>query len=310
MSEWKDKRVAVLYGGPSSERAISLVTGQAIFDALRERGYDAFLIDVGPDVAERLRAERADVAFIGLHGRLGEDGCIQGLLETLRIPYTGSGVLASAMAMNKDVTKQMLAARGIPTPMSRFFPGREALGARAAELPFDFPLVVKPVSEGSSVGVSLVKEAAGLAPALEAAASYGAGVLAEAYVRGMEVHVALLDDEPLGAIQVIPAAEFYDYEAKYESGGKTRYVFPAPLEPSLEARVLETARRAHLALGCAGYGRVDTIVDTETGEVWVIEVNTLPGMTPSSLVPKVAAGRGIGFAELCERILRTAALEN
>ncbi len=309
MSEWKNKRIAVLYGGPSSEREISLVTGQAIFDALRERGYDAFLIDVGPDVADRLRAERADVAFIGLHGRIGEDGCIQGLLEVMRIPYTGSGVLASAMALNKEVSKQMFQARGIPTPMSRFFPAEKARGVRPEDLPFGLPAVVKPVAEGSSVGVSIVREASALAPALEEAASFG-GVLVEAYVRGMEVHVAILDDEPLGAIQVIPAAEFYDFNAKYQSGGTTQYVFPAPLEPRLEARVLEAAKSAHLALGCSGYSRVDTLVDPESGKVWVIEVNTLPGMTPTSLVPKVAAGRGIDFGSLCERILHTASLEN
>lgn len=304
----KNNRIAVLYGGPSSEREISLVTGEAIFEALRERGHDAFLIDVGPDVAQTLRDEGAEVAFIGLHGRLGEDGCIQGLLETMRIPYTGSGVLASAMALHKDVSKQMFRARGIPTPMSRFFPDREAVGVGLADLAMELPLVVKPVAEGSSVGVSIVRDEAGLATALEQAASFGAGVLVEAFVQGMEVHVAILEDEALGAIQVIPAAEFYDFEAKYKSGGKTRYVFPAPLEPALEARVLETALGAYRALGCSGYGRVDTMVRPETGEVFVIEVNTLPGMTPSSLVPKIAAGRGISFHDLCERILGTATL--
>lgn len=309
MKVGKDKRIAVLYGGTSSEREISLVTGEAIFEALRGRGHDAFLIDVGPEVAEALRAQGAEVAFVGLHGRQGEDGCIQGLLETMRIPYTGSGVLASAMAMNKEVSKQMFHARGIPTPMSRFFPGQEALRIRAEDLGFGFPLVVKPVSEGSSVGISLVKEEGALAPALELAASFGTGVLIEEYVAGMEVHVAILDDEVLGAIQVIPASEFYDYEAKYKSGGKTRYVYPAPLEPAHEARLREVARGAHLALGCSGYSRVDTIVDPKTGDARVIEVNTLPGMTPTSLVPKIAAGRGISFGELCERILQTASLE-
>lgn len=306
--DWKELRIAVLYGGPSSEREISLVTGKAIHDALRARGYDAFLIDVGPDVPEILRSERVDVAFIGLHGRLGEDGCIQGLLETMRIPYTGSGVLASAMAMHKEVSKQMFRARGVATPPSRFFPGDEALSASVEDLPMGLPAVVKPAAEGSSVGVSIVREASALPAALEKAASYGAGVLVEAFVPGMEVHVAILEDEALGAIQVIPAAEFYDFDAKYRSGGKTQYVFPAPLEPALEARVLDTALAAYRALGCAGYGRVDTLVRPETNEVFVIEVNTLPGMTPSSLVPKIAAGRGISFEDLCERILRTAAL--
>lgn len=309
MKDWKNKRIAVLYGGPSSEREISLETGQAVFEALRELGYDAFLIDVGPDVADRLRAERADVVFNGLHGRVGEDGCIQGLLEVMRIPYTGSGVLASAMAINKDVSKRIFQARDIPTPMSLFFPGATAAGLRSEDLPFGLPAVVKPVAEGSSVGVTIIREEGALASALEQAASFGGGVLLEAYVSGMEVHVAILEDEPLGAIQVIPPAEFYDFQAKYRSG-ETKYIFPAPLEPKLEARVLEVAHGAYQALGCSGYGRVDLIVSTETEQCWVLEVNTLPGMTATSLVPKIAAGRGIGFAELCERILHKASLEN
>lgn len=309
MEDLKSKRIAVLYGGPSSEREVSLWTGEAIHRALTERGYDAVLIDLDQEVPRRLRDERIDVVFIGLHGRTGEDGCVQGLLETMRIPYTGSGVLASAMAMNKEVSKLLFQARGIPTPRSSFFPGRSALGKGRADLPFGLPAVVKPVSEGSSVGVSIVREEGALGPALELAASFGGGVLVEEFVEGMEVHVAILGEEAIGAIQVVPAAEFYDYQAKYKSGGTTQYVFPAPLEAELERKVLDTALAAHRALGCSGYSRVDTIVQPETGKLWVLEVNTLPGFTASSLVPKIAAGRGISFHDLCERILRSASLE-
>jgi len=310
MEDLKSKRIGILYGGPSSEREVSLWTGEAVHRALVERGYDAVLIDADHEVDRRLREERVEVVFNALHGRIGEDGCIQGLLETLRIPYTGSGVLASAMAMNKEISKVMFLARGIPTPRSCFFPGRTAAGRRLDELPFGLPVVVKPACEGSSVGVTIVREEGAMAEALELAASYGGGVLVEEYVAGMEVHVAILEEEAIGAIQVIPAGEFYDYKAKYKSGGTTQYIFPAPLAPELERKVLDAALAAHRALGCSGYSRVDTIVDPGAGNVWVLEVNTLPGMTATSLVPKIAAGRGIPFPELCERILRTASLKS
>lgn len=310
MEDLKRKRIGILYGGPSTEREVSLWSGEAVHRALVERGYDAILIDLDSEVDRRLREERIEVVFNALHGRIGEDGCVQGLLETLRIPYTGSGVLASAMAMNKEVSKAIFRSRGIPTPRSCFFPGRSAIGRRLDELPFELPVVIKPVCEGSSVGVSIVREEGALAGALEFAASFGGGVLVEEFVGGMEVHVAILEDEAIGAIQVIPAGEFYDYRAKYKSGGTTQYVFPAPLSPEVEREVLDAALAAHRALGCSGYSRVDTIVAPEAGKVWVLEVNTLPGMTATSLVPKIAAGRGIAFPELCERILATASLKS
>src|SRR5690606_29847747 len=204
MEDLKRKRIGILYGGPSTEREVSLWSGEAVHRALVERGYDAILIDLDSEVDRRLREERIEVVFNALHGRIGEDGCVQGLLETLRIPYTGSGVLASAMAMNKEVSKAIFRFRGIPTPRSCFFPGRSAIGRRLDELPFELPVVIKPVCEGSSVGVTIVREEGALAAALEFAASFGGGVLVEEFVGGMEVHVAILEDEAIGAIQVIP----------------------------------------------------------------------------------------------------------
>lgn len=305
--DWKSKRVAVLYGGRSSEREVSLWSGEAIHGALVEKGYDAFLLDVGLDVAERLRAERADVAFIGLHGRYGEDGCIQGLLESMGIPYTGSGVLASALAMDKVASKQVFVARGIPTPQYVAVTAKEAGALTPASLPFSLPVVVKPASEGSSVGVRIVREAGDFAAACAEAARFEGDVLVERFHTGREIQVAVVGEDALGAIEIIPAAEFYDYEAKYKSD-TTRYVFPAPMDADLERRVLDVAHAAHRALGCSGYSRTDLIVDPE-GEVWVLEVNTLPGMTASSLLPKIAAGVGIPFPDLCERILKDASLK-
>jgi D-alanine-D-alanine ligase len=304
----KTKKVAVLYGGRSSEREVSLRSGAAIHKALVARGYDAELLDVGLDVAERLRAMKAEVAFIGLHGRWGEDGCIQGLLESMAIPYTGSGVLASALGMDKVASKQAFLARGIPTAEYRVLTRDEARKASAAELPFGLPAVVKPNAEGSSVGVHIVKTADEYTAACADAAQYRGDVLVERFVKGREIQCAVLDDEALGSIEVRPAREFYDYIAKYNSGGTTQYLFPAPIPPAAEARVREVTLAAHRALGCAGATRTDLIL-AEDGSVTVLEVNTLPGMTETSLLPKIAAGRGLSFEDLCERILAGASLQ-
>jgi len=304
----KSKKVAVLYGGRNSEREVSLWSGAAIHGALVERGYDVHLIDVDLEVAARLRELGAEVVFIGLHGRFGEDGCIQGLLESMGLPYTGSGVLSSALAMDKVASKQVFAARGIPTPAYHAVPAAEAVKLRLSDLPFPLPAVVKPASEGSSVGVHIAKDQASFAAACEDAARFGGEVLIERYIKGREVQVAVLDGEALGAIEVVPAAEFYDYNAKYKSGGTTRYLFPAPLPLSLYQAALETTLAAHRALGCSGATRTDLIIG-EGGDLQVIEVNTLPGMTASSLLPKIAAGVGIDFPTLCERILAGASLK-
>ncbi|RKG93469.1 D-alanine--D-alanine ligase [Corallococcus terminator] len=306
--ELKAKRVGVLYGGLSSEREVSLRTGAAVAGALRGLGYDVVDIDVGKDLPARLIAEKVDVAWLALHGRFGEDGCIQGLLEAMFIPYTGSGVMASAVGMDKVYAKEIFVSRGIPTPPYRAFASAEAALAQADRLPFPFPVVVKPSREGSSVGVHICKTREDYAAAVEDASKHAGTLLVEQFIKGREVQGGVLDNEALGVIEVKAAREFYDYEAKYKAGSGTQYLFPAPLPPDLYARVNEVSLAAHVALGCSGGSRSDVIV-TETGDVFLLEINTLPGMTASSLLPKIAAGRGIDFPALCERLLRGASLK-
>lgn len=308
VSELKQKTVAVLFGGLSAEREVSLRSGKAVSDALEARGFRVARIDVGREPDRQLREAKADVAFVTLHGRWGEDGCIQGLLEALFVPYTGSGVLASAMAMDKVVAKQVFAGRGIPVAEARTFETLAAFDAAGGleALPFGLPCIVKPSREGSSVGVSLVKEASALRGALEEAAKHPGELLVERYVKGREIQVGVLGAEALGCIEVKPAGEFYDFASKYQSS-QTRYLFPAPITAEEQALCEKTALSAHRALGCAGASRTDLIL-TPDGKVIVLEVNTLPGMTEKSLLPKIAAGRGWDFGELCERILLTAAL--
>ena len=265
-------------------------------------------IDAQKDLPERLRAERIDLAFIALHGRYGEDGSVQGLLESMFIPYTGSGVLASAVGMEKVFAKQVFVGHGIPTPPHAIFRSAKEALAATDSLPFSFPVVVKPSREGSSVGVHICKTKDEYRVAVEDAGKYAGFLLVEQFIKGREVQGAVLDDESLGAIEVVPAREFYDYEAKYKSGSGTKYLFPAPLPPDQYARVNEVCLEAHKALGCTGASRSDVIV-TEKGEAFILEVNTLPGMTETSLLPKIAAGRGIDFPALCERLLMGASLK-
>jgi D-alanine-D-alanine ligase len=307
-SELKTQRVGVLMGGLSQERDVSLRTGAAVSKALRSLGYDVVDIDVGKDLPAKLAAEKVEVAWLALHGRYGEDGCIQGLLESLFIPYTGSGVLASALGMEKVFAKQMFATHGIPTPPYKVFTDDQSARAAADSLPFPFPVVVKPSREGSSVGVHVCKTKDAYLAAVDDASKYAGFLLVERFIKGREVQGAVLDNEALGVIEVRVAREFYDQEAKYKAGSGTQYLFPAPLPADQYARVNEVCLGAHKALGCAGASRSDVIV-TEQGEVFVLETNTLPGMTETSLLPKIAAGRGIDFPTLCERILLGASLK-
>jgi D-alanine-D-alanine ligase len=307
-SELKTKRVGVLMGGLSQERDVSLRTGAAVSKALRSLGYDVVDIDVGKDLPARLAAEKVEVAWLALHGRYGEDGCVQGLLESLFIPYTGSGVLASAVGMEKVFAKQLFSVHGIPTPPYKVFTDDQSARAAADSLPFPFPVVVKPSREGSSVGVHVCKTKDEYLAAVADASKYAGFLLVERFIKGREVQGAVLDNEALGVIEVRVAREFYDQEAKYKAGSGTQYLFPAPLPADQYARVNEVCLGAHKALGCAGASRSDVIV-TEGGEVFVLETNTLPGMTETSLLPKIAAGRGIDFPTLCERILLGASLK-
>ncbi len=301
------KRVGVLLGGMSAEREVSLETGQAVYEALRDRGYDVCRIFVDPDIDQVLRQSRIDVAFIALHGRYGEDGCIQGLLEIMGIPYTGSGVLASALAMQKVKAKELFRLHNVPTPPYYVLKSEDLEVLEDVHGSFGFPVVAKPACEGSSVGVTIVRTIDELREAAEEALEFDTEILVERYARGKEVSVALLDDRVLGAVEIEPAADFYDYQSKYKKGGSS-YHIPARLTSARYQGVLNLARRAVQALGCTGASRVDLIV-TEGDNEYVLEVNTLPGMTPTSLVPKLAASMGMDFGDLCEEILSGADLQ-
>lgn len=305
MECWKGRKIGVLMGGLSAERGVSLKSGAAVHQALQAQGYNAVAIDVGRDLPEVLQRKGIEIAFIALHGRYGEDGCVQGLLELMKIPYTGSGVLASALAMHKLYSKQAFAAAGILTAPFRCY--RRGETVIPADLPFSLPLVVKPVQEGSSVGVSIVKEHNQLAAALDAAFAHDDEILVEQYIKGQEVQVGILADRPVGAIEIVPKNEFYDFEAKY-TDGMAEHIFPARLAPPLYEKALEVGLAAHCALGCRGYSRVDLLV-TAAGECYVLEVNTLPGMTSLSLLPEIAAkGAGLSFEELVSHIIASASL--
>ena len=301
---WKNKRIGVLMGGISQEREISLKTGAAILKALQEGGYNAVGIDVSGDIVKRLVQERIDAAFIALHGRWGEDGTVQGLLELLRIPYTGSGVLASALAMNKIKAKEIFLFHGIPTP-EFITPQQE--GELSSEPPFPPPWVVKPASEGSTIGVGIVMERTGLEEAIRIAQGYDQEVLVERFIDGKELTVGILNGEPLPVIEITPKEGFYDYQAKYTSG-KTEYLCPAPINEEKQREVQRLSLKAYQVLGCHGCARVDLRL-SEHGEAFIIEVNTVPGMTEISLVPKAAAQKGISFPHLVELILEQASLK-
>jgi D-alanine-D-alanine ligase len=305
MAAMKSKKIAVLMGGLSAEREVSLKSGAAVHQALLARGYHAVAIDVGRDLPYVLAQEKIEAAFIALHGRYGEDGCVQGLLELLQVPYTGSGVLASALAMHKLYSKQTFASAGILTaPFHHFRRGEQV---RPAALSFGLPLVVKPVQEGSSVGVSIVREPGQLEEALNEAFRYDSEILVEQYIKGQEVQVGILDDRPIGAIEIVPKNEFYDFEAKY-TDGMAEHIFPARLEAELYRTAQQVGMAAHQALGCSGYSRVDLLV-TDSGDCYVLEVNTLPGMTALSLLPEIAAkGAGLTFETLVEQIIEAATL--
>ena len=288
-------------GGLSSEREVSLESGAGVLEALMERGYDAMAIDwqEGMWLPNELEENDIEVVWIALHGTYGEDGAVQGLLGCLGLPYTGSGILASALAMDKVASKRIFESNGVPTPRWRIVPPDTAVVDD-----FALPLVIKPALEGSSVGVSIVRDRAQVPAALELARRHRGPTLVETFVPGAEVCVGILDEEVLGTIEIRPATAFYDYDAKYKRND-TQYLVPAPLPGATLQRVEAAALAAHRSLGCSGYSRVDLRVD-ESGAPFLLEVNTLPGMTSHSLIPKIAAHRGITYADLCERILSLA----
>jgi len=302
----QSRKIGVLLGGLSSEREVSLKTGEAVLAALRDRGHDVIPIYVDRDVDVALRQERIEVAFIALHGRWGEDGCIQGLLETLGIPYTGSDVMASALAMNKGKAKELFRLHNLPTPAYYTITASEAIDLPAVHGDFGFPCVVKPIREGSSVGVAICERFEELGPAVERALCFDDEILVERFIAGKEVSVAILDDRALGAVEIAPRDGFYDYANKYTRGA-TQYFVPPRLSPERYRGILAQALRAHTALGCRGATRVDMMV-SDSGNEFVLEVNTVPGLTPTSLLPKIADAAGISFGELCEHMLDGARL--
>jgi D-alanine-D-alanine ligase len=295
-------RVAVLMGGTSAEREVSLDSGANVLEALRARGVDAHAVDGIPALLAALQAGAFDRVFNILHGNKGggEDGVLQGLLEALQVPYTGSGVLGSALAMDKIRTKQVWLSLGLPTPRYvRLAPGDDV---KAAALGLGLPVIVKPSCEGSSVGVSRVFDEAGLADAVALAARYPGELLMEQMIVGEEFTVGVLGDTALPSIRIVPAGEYYDYHAKYVAND-TQYLCPG-MEGEAEAAVRALALAAFRAAGCTGWGRVDVMRDRD-GNNYLLEVNTAPGMTSHSLVPKAAGQVGIGFEELCWRVLET-----
>jgi len=304
MGQITNKKIGVLMGGLSSEREVSLASGKAIQKALLEKGYHAVSIDVGKDVAEKIHDSRIEAAFIALHGKYGEDGAIQGVLEVMGIPYTGSGILASALGMNKTVSKLIFRSQGlIVGPYDVIYEGKRDRVSGVLDQ-ISFPAVIKPHAEGSSVGVSLILKKEDVEPAVELAFEYGSEILIEKFIQGKEVQVGILGDRALGAIEIVSKRAFYDYTAKYEKGMSDHF-FPARISDAVYKRTLEAGLVAHQAIGCRGYSRVDFIID-ESDTAYILEVNTLPGMTATSLLPEIAKGVGIPFPDLVEEILRLA----
>jgi len=294
-------KVAVLMGGESAERTISLSSGQAVLAALLRRGIDAFGIDTATHAIEQLTGTKIDRVFIALHGRGGEDGVIQGCLENLGIPYTGSGVLASALAMDKYRTKLLWQGLGLPTPACRLL--HESNFQQVVE-ELGWPLVIKPILEGSSVGISKVNNLAELQQAWQTASQFHCEVMAERYISGAEYTAAILEEQVLPLIKLETPRLFYDYTAKYHDN-QTRYLCPCGLSTASEERFKVLVKQAFAAIGAKGWGRVDFICDAQ-GEPWLLEVNTIPGMTDHSLVPMAAKAVNISFDELVVSILATA----
>ncbi len=299
----ENKIIGVLMGGVSSEREISINSGTSVYNCLKEEGYDVHLVDANSDICNKLSDLNIDIAFIALHGGWGENGSIQGMLEVTGLQYTGSGVLASAIAMDKVISKIVFRNAGL-----RISPyiviNKESFGKNKSfqSLPsFPLPWVVKPASEGSSVGVSIIKKEEELSDVAEKAFSYGKRIIIEGFIRGKETHIGILGDEVLGGVEVRPKKEFYNYEAKY-TRGLTDYILPPEIDEDVYKNIQEEAYSAYSAIGCKGACRVDFII-SDKGEAFLLEVNTLPGMTDISLLPKVASLSGYTYLSLIEAIL-------
>lgn len=308
----KNKRIGVLMGGFSREREVSLRSGKGVYDALIRMGYDAVAIDVGRDIVERLKAERVEAAYLALHGEGGEDGRIQGLLEILGIPYTGSGVLGSALSMDKIYSKLVLSRRGIPTPDFYVLDPAVPAAVQADEIVrnLGLPVMTKPSGEGSSIGMELIKEPGDLAPALEKLLAAYPRSFVEKFIPGKALTVGVVGvgagTRALPVLELESKNEFYDYEAKYTEG-MTQFFCPARISPEETKLVQDTALAAHLALECSGVSRVDIMLSAD-GKPQAIEVNGIPGMTTLSDLPAEAAAEGVSYDELVVQILETASL--
>ena len=306
--KWKGKKVGVLMGGVTKEREISLRTGSAISASLRRLGFDVADIDVGSDVVERLRAEKIDVAVIALHGKFGEDGCMQGLLEIMRIPYTGGGVMGSSVGMDKVICDMVAMQLGVPLPRELCFNyGEETVESVIGRLAIPLPLIVKPSREGSTINITIVRTADELPKAIETASRSDGKIIIQEYVPGKEITVGLVNGRALPVLEIAPKSGFYDYTSKYTKGA-TEYIVPARISPKIAERMQEWSVALFAALDCSGAARCDFIVG-ENDRAYFLEINTIPGMTELSLVPKAAAHIGITFDDLVLDILNAASLK-
>jgi D-alanine-D-alanine ligase len=292
----KNKKIGVLYGGTSSERDISLKSGGAVIAALKKMKLKVAAIDVDKNAAEKIKKEKIDLAYIALHGTFGEDGTIQGMLEVMGIQYTGSGVFASAVSMDKNASKILFECSAILTP--------QWFVLRKFE-PFDavkkYPVVVKPANQGSAIGISIVKKAAEFAPAVKTAFKYDDEIIVEQFIKGREITVGVLDGKALPAVEIVPKGKFYDYKSKYDKGG-SEHIIPARISKKAYERAAFFAEKVHRVFKCRAACRVDMIVDNDD-KIWVLENNTIPGMTETSLLPDEARAAGINFEELIIKIL-------
>jgi D-alanine-D-alanine ligase len=302
----KNKKIGVLLGGLSKEREVSLRSGAAIAKALKAKGHDVVEIDAGRDLAEKLKKNGIAAAFIALHGRYGEDGTVQGLLEVMGIPYTGSGPLPSAIGIDKELTKKLVLwelGEGVTTPKWKTVRSADVVAIH--EVP-PLPVIVKPNREGSTIGTAIVREEKQFHPALKEAATFDATVLVEEVIEGTEVTVAVVNGRALPVLEIVPKSGFYDFASKYTKGA-TDYIVPARIEDATRDRLQKTSERIWKVMGLSGFARMDFILNAKAD--YFLEVNTIPGMTETSLVPKAAAAAGMSFEDLCEEVLKGASLK-
>lgn len=302
----KNKRITVILGGLSKEREISLRSGEAVYKALVAKGYQVTKFDPKIDDFNDLKT-KTDVAFVVLHGRYGEDGCMQGLLESFKIPYTGSGVTSSALCFSKILTKLFLKNLHVVMPKDWIVTTGDNIDALISKNKVSLPMIVKPSREGSTIGMSIVRDQKDLAKAIKTALEFDDQILVEEFIKGMEVTVSVLNGKALSSVEIVPKSGFYDYESKY-TVGKTEYFVPARIDKKMAEHLAKVSEKIVKEMACRGTPRIDYIIN-DKGEPYFLEVNTIPGMTETSLLPKAAKAVGMEFADLCEEILKSAILD-